>query len=58
MVPLMALVIAGFATNQVEGFAVMKGAGVLLLAPLASFLIPHPRDLLVGVLPRRQVVAG
>lgn len=51
MLPLMALVIAGFAGNQVEGFAVMKGAGVLLVGPLASFFIPRPWDLLVGVLP-------
>jgi len=51
MLPLMALVIAGFAGNQDEGFAVMKGAGILLIGPLASFLIPRPWDLLVGVLP-------
>jgi fluoroquinolone transport system permease protein len=51
MVPLMALIIAGLAGNQVEGFAVMKGAGFLLVGPLASFLIPRPWDLLVGVPP-------
>jgi fluoroquinolone transport system permease protein len=51
LVPLMALIISGFASNQVEGFAVMKGAGVLLVGPLASFFIPRPWDLLVGVLP-------
>jgi len=50
-VPLLALVIAGFASNQVEGFAVMKGSGFLLMAPLAAFFIPRPWDLLVGVLP-------
>lgn len=51
MVPLLALVIAAFAGNQVEGFAVMKGAGFLLMGPLASFFISRPWDLLVGVLP-------
>jgi fluoroquinolone transport system permease protein len=51
LVPLMALIISGFAGNQVEGFAVMKGAGVLLIGPLASFFIPRPWDLLMGVLP-------
>jgi fluoroquinolone transport system permease protein len=51
MAPLMALIISGFAGNQVEGFAVMKGAGVLLVGPLGSFFIPRPWDLLVGILP-------
>ena len=51
IVPLMALVIAGLAGNQVEGFAVMKGSGFLLLGPLASFFIPRHWDLLVGLLP-------
>lgn len=50
-VPLLALVIAGFAGNQVEGFAVMKGSGFLIMGPLASFFISRPWDLLVGVLP-------
>jgi len=49
--PLSALIIAGFAGNQVEGFAVMKGSGFLLMGPLASFFIVHPWDLLVGILP-------
>jgi fluoroquinolone transport system permease protein len=51
MIPLMALVIAGFASNQVEGFAVMKGGGFLLVGPLVSFLVPRHWDLLFGVLP-------
>jgi len=50
-VPLMALVIATFASNQVEGFAVMKGFGFLILLPLASFFLPGNWDLLVGILP-------
>ena len=49
--PLSALIIAAFAGNQVEGFAVMKGSGFLLMGPLASFFIAHPWDLLVGILP-------
>jgi len=49
--PFMALLIAGFANNQVEGFAVMKGTGFLIMAPLASYFIPRPWDLLVGVVP-------
>lgn len=51
IVPLMALIIAGFAGNQVEGFAVAKGAGFLFTGPLASFFIPRHWDVLVGILP-------
>lgn len=51
IVPLMALIIAGFAGNQVEGFAVAKGSGFLFTGPLAAFFIPRQWDLLVGVLP-------
>jgi fluoroquinolone transport system permease protein len=50
-VPLMALVVAAFAGNQVEAFAVAKGSGFLFTGPLASFFIPRPWDLLVGILP-------
>jgi fluoroquinolone transport system permease protein len=50
--PLMALVLANFSSNQVEAFAVMKGAGFLVLGPLAAvFFLPAHWDLLVGVLP-------
>jgi fluoroquinolone transport system permease protein len=49
--PFMALLIAGFANNQVEGFAVMKATGFLIMAPLASFFIHPPWDLLVGIIP-------
>jgi len=51
IVPLMALIIAGLAGNQVEAFAVAKGAGILFTGPLASFFIPRQWDLLVGILP-------
>jgi fluoroquinolone transport system permease protein len=50
-VPLMALIIAGLASNQVEGFAVMKASGILMMGPLASWFVPRPWDLVVGVLP-------
>jgi fluoroquinolone transport system permease protein len=51
VVPLMALVIAGYAGNQVEAFAVAKGSGFLFTGPLASFFIPRPWDAVVGILP-------
>jgi fluoroquinolone transport system permease protein len=51
IVPMMALVIAGFAGNQVEAFAVAKGSGILFTGPLVSFFIPRRWDLLVGILP-------
>jgi fluoroquinolone transport system permease protein len=49
--PLMALIVAGFARNQVEGFAVTKASGFTVLVLLASFFIARPWDLAVGVLP-------
>jgi len=51
IVPLMALVVAAFAGNQVEAFAVAKASGFLFTGPLAAFFIPRQWDLLVGVLP-------
>jgi fluoroquinolone transport system permease protein len=51
VVPLSALIIAAFAGNQVEGFAVMKGSGFLMLGPLVAYFIPRHWDLLMGILP-------
>lgn len=50
-VPLMALVLASFASDQVEGFAIMKGSGILLMGPLASTFLPGSWQWAVGVLP-------
>lgn len=49
--PIAALVIASVAKNQVQGFAVLKGSGLLVSGPALSFFIPQHWDLLVGVIP-------
>jgi fluoroquinolone transport system permease protein len=49
--PLLALVIVVFASNKLEGLALMKGFGILLLGPLAAYFISSRWQLLLGVLP-------
>ncbi|MCB9643736.1 MAG: hypothetical protein H6728_11745 [Myxococcales bacterium] len=46
-----ALVVGLIAENQVQGFAVMKGSGLLFSGPVLSFLIPQHWDLLIGIIP-------
>ncbi len=50
-VPLIALVIAGFAKNQVEGFAVMEGSGFLVMLPAAMFFVQDYWHLFCGIVP-------
>lgn len=49
--PLFALFIASVANNQVEGFAIMKGAGFLVLLPIGMFFVPGYWHLFCGILP-------
>lgn len=49
--PVSALVLAGLARNQVEGFAVMKASGFLFTVPGLSFFIPQPWDFVMGIFP-------
>jgi fluoroquinolone transport system permease protein len=50
--PIVALYMASFAKNKVQGFALMKFLGVVLIAPLVAYiLIQSNWQLLVGVLP-------
>ncbi len=49
--PLFALFLAGFARNKVQGFALMKAAGVVLWPPLAGLFVAMPWQLLFGVSP-------
>lgn len=39
------------AKNQVQGFAVLKGSGVLFMGPVFSFFVPRHWDLFFGVIP-------
>jgi len=46
-----AVIVAVLAKNQVQGFAVLKGAGVPFVLPALSFFVPRHWDLLFGVVP-------
>lgn len=56
--PLSALLLASLAKNQVEGFAVMKGSGVIFMGPLCSFFLPEYWDLLLGFIPHYWPIKG
>jgi fluoroquinolone transport system permease protein len=49
--PILALFLAAFAGNKVEGLALGKGVGFAFMAPLAAVFIPMPWQYLAGVLP-------
>ena len=51
MAPLMALFLASFAGNKVEGFAFLKALGMVLVLPIAAYFIPSNWGLLFGVWP-------
>lgn len=60
--PMMALFLGAFAANRIEGLALTKASGILLLAPLPGYLIESPWRLITGVLPQywvfRSFLAG
>jgi fluoroquinolone transport system permease protein len=49
--PVMSLFLAAFAENKVQGFALVKGLGALLLAPVVAWFVHMPWQLLAGVVP-------
>lgn len=49
--PIFTLLLASLAKNKVEGIAVMKGMGVLLLAPIIAWFVPQPWQWLLGIFP-------
>jgi fluoroquinolone transport system permease protein len=51
LAPMMALVLAVFAGNKVQGFAVIKGLGVVLPAPLIAYFVNQPWTVVLGVVP-------
>lgn len=51
LAPLFALFLAAFAANKVQGFALMKGLGAVLLLPMAAFFVRAPQQYLFGALP-------
>ena len=49
--PLLALIMAVFAGNKLEGLALMKALGVLLVGPVAAYFIRSEWQLVLGVMP-------
>lgn len=49
--PLLVMLLAAFANNQLEGMVIGKGLGFVILFPLAMFFVPDYWHLLCGVLP-------
>lgn len=49
--PLVALLLAAFAKNKMEGLALAKLLGSLMLGPLAAYFLPSRWQLAVGILP-------
>ena len=49
--PLFALFLAGFANNKVQGFALMKAAGVLNWPPVIAWFLPLVWQWVMGVVP-------
>lgn len=49
--PFNMILINNLAKNKVEGFAVVKGTGVLIMLPLVAFYLPEKLNILVGIIP-------
>jgi fluoroquinolone transport system permease protein len=49
--PIYALLLSGLARNKVEGLAVMKGMGILMIGPFAAWWAPEPWQWLIGIFP-------
>lgn len=57
-VPIQALIISSVANNTVEGFAMMKATGFMLLVPLLAnqFFVDYPISWLAGIFPYFWVI--
>lgn len=51
MAPIFALTLAAISQNKVQGFALMKMSGIVLLPPLAAYFIESNWHLLLGLVP-------
>jgi fluoroquinolone transport system permease protein len=49
--PIFALYLASFGKNKVEGFALMKASGPLLILPMVAYFVSTPWEYLFAVLP-------
>ena len=51
LAPLLALAIVVIAQNKVQGFAVMKASGIILLPPMIAYFVQGPAHLLLALVP-------
>lgn len=51
LTPLFALFLAAFAANKVQGLALVKGLGIILLPGLIAYFVPFPWQLALGLSP-------
>lgn len=51
LAPIYTLFLAVFSPNKVQGFAIMKGSGIFLAAPLLAWFVAMPLQLLFGLFP-------
>jgi len=51
LAPLVALGLATFAENKVQGLALLKGCSVLMIVPIAAIFVPAPWQLVLGIAP-------
>lgn len=49
--PFSMVLINSFAKNRVEGFALVKGTGIMIMLPVLAFYIPEKYNLLAGIIP-------
>lgn len=49
--PILALFLAGFAQNKVQGFAIQKASGVVGIPPLIAYFVTMPWQLAFGLVP-------
>ncbi|HBT59664.1 MAG TPA: hypothetical protein DEA45_02445 [Acholeplasmataceae bacterium] len=49
--PIIALIISVFASNKVEGFVIMKSAGLLLIAPIISLFVEGWQEVFLYLIP-------
>jgi len=54
--PIIALFLAVFASNKVEGLALSKVTSVLLVAPIVSYLLASTWQMAAGILPSYWVM--
>lgn len=51
LAPLIAFLLPAFAQNKVQGFALVKLAGAVLMLPVLAFFVPGPWRWLAGIVP-------